>query len=64
MDVSDPMNSSPITTDSQRPVLEARHLKIAKRIRHLLVMDGPELVGLLQSYGRSEPDRIRRPSSS
>lgn len=47
MNVSDLMITGPITADPQMPVLEARQLMIAKRIRHLLVMDGPKLVGIL-----------------
>ena len=47
MNVSDLMITSPITADPQMPVLEARQLMISKRIRHLLVMDGPKLAGIL-----------------
>jgi acetoin utilization protein AcuB len=47
MNVSDLMITSPITADPQMPVLEARQLMIAKRIRHLLVLDGPKLAGIL-----------------
>lgn len=47
MNISDLMITSPITADPQMPVLEARQLMIAKRIRHLLVMDGPKLAGIL-----------------
>ena len=47
MNVSELMISSPITTDPQTPVLEARQLMIAKRIRHLLVVDGPKLAGIV-----------------
>lgn len=47
MNVSDLMTSSPITGDPQMPVLEARQLMAAKRIRHLLVMDGAKLVGIV-----------------
>ena len=47
MNISDLMITSPITADPQMPVLEARQLMITKRIRHLLVMDGPKLAGIL-----------------
>lgn len=47
MNVSDLMTSGPITADPQMPVLEARQLMAAKRIRHLLVMDGAKLVGIV-----------------
>ena len=47
MNVSDLMTSSPISADPQMPVLEARQLMATKRIRHLLVMDGAKLVGVV-----------------
>ena len=47
MNVTDLMITSPVTADPQMPVLEARQLMIARRIRHLLVMDGPKLAGIL-----------------
>ncbi len=47
MNVIDLMITSPITADPHMLVLDARQLMIAKRIRHLLVMDGPKLAGIL-----------------
>ena len=45
MDVKDLMTADPITTRPETPMLEARQLMIDKRIRHLLVADGPKLLG-------------------
>jgi acetoin utilization protein AcuB len=47
MNVSDLMTKSPISTDPQTPVLEARQMMTAKRIRHLLVTDDGKLVGIV-----------------
>jgi acetoin utilization protein AcuB len=47
MNVADVMTACPITTDPYTPVLEARRLMLDKRIRHLLVIDGPKLVGIV-----------------
>jgi acetoin utilization protein AcuB len=47
MTVADLMTSRAITTDPYTPVLEARQLMLHKCIRHLLVIDGPKLVGIV-----------------
>jgi len=47
MTVKELMTPSPITTGPDTPVLEARQLMIQKRIRHLLVVDGPKLLGIV-----------------
>lgn len=47
MKVSDLMTICPITTHPDTPVLEARQVMVDKRIRHLLVTDGPKLVGII-----------------
>ena len=47
MNVADLMTVSAITTDPYTPVLEARQLMVDRRIRHLLVIDGPRLVGII-----------------
>src|SRR5215831_2275447 len=47
MTVAELMTPSPITTKPETPVLEARQLMIQKRIRHLLVAEGPELRGIV-----------------
>ncbi len=47
MRVRDIMTISCITAPPTMPVLEARQLMIEKRIRHLLVTDGPKLVGIV-----------------
>jgi acetoin utilization protein AcuB len=47
MDVSELMTAPPITAAPGMPVLEARQLMIDKRIRHLLVTDGPKLLGIV-----------------
>jgi len=41
------MTTSPITVSPETPVLEARQLMVEKRIRHLLVANGPKLVGVI-----------------
>ncbi|MEK7700617.1 MAG: CBS domain-containing protein [candidate division NC10 bacterium] len=41
------MTISCVTAPPAMPVLEARQLMIEKRIRHLLVSDGPTLVGIV-----------------
>jgi acetoin utilization protein AcuB len=41
------MTTDPITTGPQTPVLEARQLMIDKRIRHLLIVEGPKLLGIV-----------------
>jgi acetoin utilization protein AcuB len=47
MNVSDLMTASPITTRPETAVLEARQLMIDKRIRHLLITEGPKLLGIV-----------------
>ena len=47
MNVRDLMTTDPITTGPQTPVLEARQLMIDKRIRHLLIVEGPKLLGIV-----------------
>ena len=47
MKVRDLMTSSCVTAPPTMPVLEARPLMLEKRIRHLLVTDGPKLVGIV-----------------
>ncbi len=45
--VRDLMTISCVTAPPTMPVVEARQLMLAKRIRHLLVTDGPTLVGIV-----------------
>jgi len=47
MDVKELMTAPAITAPPTMPVLEARQLMIDKRIRHLLVTDGPKLLGIV-----------------
>jgi acetoin utilization protein AcuB len=47
MKVSDLMTAKPITADPHTPVLEARQTMLGKGIRHLLVTDGPKLLGIV-----------------
>ena len=47
MIVGDLMTPSPITTGPETPVVEARQVMIQKRIRHLLVAEGPKLLGII-----------------
>ncbi len=47
MKVQDLMTISCITAPPTMPVLEARPPMLEKRIRHLLVTDGPKLVGIV-----------------
>jgi acetoin utilization protein AcuB len=47
MIVRDLMTPSPITTGPETPVLEARQVMIEKRIRHLLVVEGSKLLGII-----------------
>src|SRR5262245_24465182 len=47
MNIRELMTTSLITTGPERPVLEARRLMNDKRIRHLLVTDGPKLLGIV-----------------
>lgn len=45
--VRDLMTISCVTAPPTMPVLEARQLMLEKRIRHLLITDGPKLVGIV-----------------
>jgi acetoin utilization protein AcuB len=47
MKIRDLMTEKPITVDLGTPVLEARQIMLSKRIRHLLVTDGPKLAGMV-----------------
>ena len=47
MRVQDLMTTSCVTAPPAMPVLEARQLMLEKRIRHLLVTDGPKLVWIV-----------------
>ena len=47
MKIRDLMTAKPITVDLDTPVLEARQIMLSKRIRHLLVTDGPKLAGMV-----------------
>jgi acetoin utilization protein AcuB len=47
MDVRDLMMTNLITTGPETSMLEARRLMNDKRIRHLLVTDGPKLLGIV-----------------
>ncbi len=47
MRVADLMTRSPVTVPPSTPVLEARDLMARHRIRHLLVVEGPRLVGIV-----------------
>ena len=47
MKVRDLMTAKPITTGPDTPVIEARQLMLGKRIRHLLITDGPKLAGIV-----------------
>jgi acetoin utilization protein AcuB len=47
MKIRDLMTAGPITTGPDTPVIDARKLMLGKRIRHLLVTDGPKLVGIV-----------------
>ena len=47
MDVKALMTAPPITAGPDTPVLEARQLMVDKRIRHLLITEGPQLRGII-----------------
>jgi len=47
MKVKDLMTKRPITVGPDLPVLDARYLMMSERIRHLIVMDGAALVGIV-----------------
>ena len=47
MKIRDLMTEKPITVGLDTPALEARQIMVSKRIRHLLVTDGPKLAGMV-----------------
>jgi acetoin utilization protein AcuB len=47
MKIRDLMTEKPIRVGLDTPVLEARQIMLGKRIRHLLVTDGPKLAGMV-----------------
>ena len=47
MNVRDLMTTNPITVGPETPVLDARQLMIDKRFRHVLIADGPKLLGIV-----------------
>ena len=47
MNVRDLMTTSPITVGPETLVLDARQLMIDKRFRHVLITDGPKLLGIV-----------------
>jgi len=47
MNVRDLMTTSPITVGPETPVLDARQLMIDKRFRHVLITEGPKLLGIV-----------------
>ena len=47
MNVRELMTTSPITVGPETPVLDARQLMIDKRFRHVLIADGPKLLGIV-----------------
>jgi len=47
MKVSDLMTTSPITVGPETPVLDVRQLMIDKRFRHVLITEGPKLLGIV-----------------
>jgi len=47
MRVRELMTGAPITVAPDTPMLDARHLMMKKRIRHLLVMENGELAGIV-----------------
>jgi acetoin utilization protein AcuB len=47
VNVRDLMTANPITTGPETPVLEARQVMIDKRIRHLLIVEGSKLLGII-----------------
>ena len=47
MKVSDLMTTSPITVGPETPVLDARQLMVDKRFRHVLIAEGPKLLGIV-----------------
>ena len=47
MNVRELMTTSPITVGPETPVLDARQLMIDKRFRHVLIAEGPKLLGIV-----------------
>jgi len=47
MNVRDLMTTGPITVGPETPVLDARQLMIDKRFRHVLIAEGPKLLGIV-----------------
>ena len=47
MNVRDLMTTSPITVGPETPVLDARQLMIDKRFHHVLIAEGPKLLGIV-----------------
>ena len=47
MNVRDLMTTNPITVGPETPVLDARQLMIDKRFRHVLITEGPKLLGIV-----------------
>ena len=47
MKVRDLMTKSPLTVPMEMPVVDARRMMLEHRIRHLLVMDGTRLAGIV-----------------
>jgi adenylylsulfate kinase len=47
MRVRDLMSDKPITVDPETPMLEARQRMLEERIRHLIVTEGPSVVGII-----------------
>ncbi len=47
MNVRDLMTTNPITVGPETPVLDARQLMVDKRFRHVLIAEGPKLLGIV-----------------
>ena len=47
MNVRDLMTTSPITVSPETPVLDARQIMIDKRFRHVLIVEGTKLLGIV-----------------
>ena len=47
MRVRDLMTKNPLTVPLDTPVVDARRMMLERRIRHLLVTDGPRLAGIV-----------------
>src|SRR6266508_3498156 len=47
MNVRGLMTTNPITVGPETPVLDARQLMIDKRFRHVLIAEGPKLLGIV-----------------